>query len=121
MSHVSKLTKSTVVPVFVALLLGAPCVVTAIDVDTLEASRAAAAHELAAGDFAQARVAYEALLREVPEHPGIQMPYAKSLVGLGRLTDAGAVYRDLLDEGFGAILSDDPAFANSSDSRALQH
>lgn len=111
MSLVSKLTKRAVVPVFVTLLLGTPCVVTAIDVDTLLASRATAAHELAAGDFAQARVAYEALLREVPEHPGIQMPYAKSLLGLGRLTDAETVYRDLLDEGFGAILSDDPDFA----------
>jgi hypothetical protein len=83
----------------------------AIDVDTLESSRAVAARELASGQLSAARDAYAKLMGEIPGHPGIQAPYAQSLVRLGRLEDAAAVYDQLLDEGFGAILIGDPDFA----------
>jgi hypothetical protein len=82
----------------------------AINVDSLEASRAIADRELANGQYSAARVTYEKLLREIPEHPGIQLSYARSLVGLGQLTEAAAVYRELLDEGFGVVMVDDPGF-----------
>jgi len=83
----------------------------AINVDTLEASRATADRELSNGHYSTARVTYEKLLREIPGHPGIQLSYARSLIGLGQLTDAAAVYRELLDEGFGVIMVDEPGFS----------
>ena len=83
----------------------------AINVDTLEASRATADRELSNGHYSAARVTYEKLLREIPGHPGIQLSYARSLIGLGQLTDAAAVYRELLDEGFGVIMVDEPGFS----------
>ncbi len=82
----------------------------AVNVGTLEASRATADRELANGHYSAARVTYEKLLREIPGHPGIQLSYARSLIGLGQLTEAAAVYRELLDEGFGAVMVDDPGF-----------
>lgn len=82
----------------------------AINVGTLEASRATADRELANGHYSAARATYEKLLREVPGHPGIQLSYARSLIGLGQLTEAAAVYRELLDEGFGAVMVDEPGF-----------
>ena len=82
----------------------------AVNVDTLEASRATADRELANGHYSAARVSYEKLLREIPGHPGIQLPYARSLIGLGQLTQAAAVYGELLDEGFGVAIVDEPGF-----------
>jgi tetratricopeptide repeat protein len=82
-----------------------------IDVNSLEASRGTGDRELASGHYSAARAVYEKLLREIPGHPGIQLPYARSLVGLGLLREAAAVYREMLDEGFGVSLKDDPGFA----------
>jgi sugar lactone lactonase YvrE len=93
------------------LVIAAPSGAAAIDINGLEMARASAARELAAGHFEQARSTYEALSHDVPGYPSIQLGLADSLVGLGLSSEAEAVYRELIDEGFGGMVLDGNAFA----------
>jgi len=72
----------SVLAVLILLFLNLPPGAGALDSQSLDAARAAAQAKLNAGDFAGARDAYQAILRDIPDHPGVQLRFAQSLVGL---------------------------------------
>ncbi len=84
----------------------------AVDLDSYQAEYDRARTKLSHGDFAGARVGFERLLREAPEHPRLQLGLADCLIGLGRVAEAEAVFERVVAEGFGAALSDGPAFVS---------
>jgi len=102
---------NTMLAALAGLLLGAAADAHAFDLKTLEATNASAKAALASGDFGRACTEYEALLRDVPEHPGFQLPLAQCLIARGRLEEASAIVGDILDEGFGVAIANEPAFA----------
>ena len=97
--------------VIAGLLICASSRAGTIDLKSFEAAQASCQAALAQENFAQARSECEGLLRETPEHPGLQSRLAQSLVGLGYLSEAQAVFQDITNEGFGAVFVDLPAFA----------
>jgi sugar lactone lactonase YvrE len=82
----------------------------AIRLTSVEATLADARKAIERKDYSRAKTAYQALLKEAPEHPLFQIGLARSLVGLGRHRAAQRVFEVIADEGFGAGIVDEPAF-----------
>ncbi|MEO7205724.1 MAG: hypothetical protein ABI145_02825 [Steroidobacteraceae bacterium] len=97
--------------VIASLLICAAPHAGAIDLKSFEAARASCQATLARNDFAGARTECEGPLREAPEHPSLQSRLAQSFVGLGRLSEAQAIFQNIIDEGFGGVVVGLPAFA----------
>jgi sugar lactone lactonase YvrE len=70
----------------------------------------AAQQALASGHYQEARRGVERLLANVPRHPGLELLLARSAAAAGRSNQAFAAYRQLVIQGFGALVATDPPF-----------